>query len=495
MDVHDSNPPNLLVIGDLILDQYVLGAIHRNSPDANVPVVNQERSKWFPGGAANVACNLVALGSRVVLIGAVGEDDEGQRLLSLLNSAKVDVSAVQVIKDRPTCLKTRVIGNQEHIVRIDREVTVPLEEKHQVVALDTLQQKLPQSRGILCSDYDKGVLCKPLLAALMRAANARDKPVIVDPKNKECSHYRGASVLTPNLQELHLLSGLHPVNSSSDVDRAAQAVMSRIHPQAVLATCGADGMVLYEPNGRRMKVPGSGSVARDVNGAGDSSIAAFAWGYLVRGYSLEAAAFVANSAGSIAVTKFGTAIVTEAELETPSFKTVAADKPDTPLQKRSKVVNLSQLLRHLETVRQLDSQTQVVFTNGCFDLLHVGHNEYLQTARRQGNLLVVGLNSDASIQRLKGNKRPILPQGQRADMLAALECVDFVVIFEEDTPLPLIQAIQPGILVKGGDYLPHQVVGRDVVEASGGHLELVPFKTEVSTSTVIQKIVDCYGGE
>jgi D-beta-D-heptose 7-phosphate kinase/D-beta-D-heptose 1-phosphate adenosyltransferase len=488
-DVNGKGPSTLVVAGDLILDEYLRGSVNRTSPEADVPVVEQEETEYFPGGAANVASNIAALGIPVVLVGAVGDDEEGKRLLSLLAGVNVDVSEVQILSSRPTSRKTRIIGERQHIVRIDREVVHPLEEGQQLAALDSVRRCLPRALGLVCSDYNKGFLCEPVIRALVHEATCLGKKVIVDPKTGDWARYAGASILTPNLTELQLLSGL-PVTLPSEIDIAAQVVLQKAKPGALLVTCGADGMILYEPKKRGIVIPSTCATPRDVNGAGDTCIAAFAWAYLACGRSLEEAATVANNAGGIAVAKLGTAIVTKCELEA-SWKDSLVGS-GTPPQSKLKVVGLEKLLSQMQLMRRLESHGKVVFTNGCFDLLHVGHIEYLNKAKALGSLLVVGLNTDASVRRLKGDKRPIVPQFQRADMLAALECVDYIVLFEEDTPLTLIGAIQPDILVKGNDYQLHEVVGRDVVEAAGGKVELVPFCTDVSTSSVIQTIVRRY---
>ncbi|KAF4215510.1 hypothetical protein CNMCM8980_007043 [Aspergillus fumigatiaffinis] len=276
----------LVVVGDLILDQYVYGTVRRNAPEADVPVVEQEKTEYYPGGVANVAMNLVALGTAVILIGAVGGDAEGQRLFSVLTSAKVDVSCIQILAERPTCHKTRIIGNGRHLVRLDREVVTPIGEEQRRAALDAVRRYLPHARGMICSDYNKGFLC---------------------------GRYEGVTVLMPNLDELGKLSGL-PIVSSADTDTAARAVLTRVHPEALLVTCGADGMVLYESDGKSSTIPGRAAAAREVSGAGDSAVATFAWAYLVSRQPLKEAAEVANNAGSIAVTKPGTATVAKSEL-------------------------------------------------------------------------------------------------------------------------------------------------------------------------------------
>ncbi|KAF7118690.1 hypothetical protein CNMCM5793_008229 [Aspergillus hiratsukae] len=443
----------LVVVGDLILDQYVSGTVRRNAPEADVPVVEQEKSEYYPGGAANVAMNLVALGTAVVLVGAVGDDEEGKRLLSLLTSANVDISGVQVLANRPTCLKTRIIGNGRHLVRLDQEVVTPIGEEQRRAALDSVRRYLPHARGMICSDYNKGFLCESVLRDLIHEAVSLERKVIVDPKIGDCSRYAGATVLMPNLSELRLLSGL-PIVSSADIDAAARTVLAKAHPEALLVTRGADGMVLYEPDGKSFAIPGRASTARDVSGAGDSGLAAFAWAYLHRSDEI------------------GDCYHRKSELlEAPCSG--GSDKPEKELQSGRTIVSLDECLASLNAIR---GDGQIVFTNGCFDLLHVGHIEYLQKAKALGKWLVVGLNSDAS----------------RAAMLASLSCVDYVVLFEDDTPLSLIEAIRPDILVKGNDYLPHQVVGRDAVLETGGRLELVPFSTQMSTSDVIQRIADRY---
>jgi D-beta-D-heptose 7-phosphate kinase/D-beta-D-heptose 1-phosphate adenosyltransferase len=261
----------LVVVGDLILDQYVYGTVRRNAPEADVPVVEQEKTEYYPGGAANVAMNLVALGTAVILIGAVGGDAEGQRLFSVLTSAKVDVSCIQILAERPTCHKTRIIGNGRHLVRLDREVVTPIGEEQQRAALDAVRRYLPHARGMICSDYNKGFLCGSVLRSLIPEAVSLDRKVILDPKVGDCSRYEGVTVLMPNLDELRKLSGL-PIVSSADTDTAARAVLTRVHPEALLVTCGADGMVLYESDGKSSTIPGRAAAAREVSGAGDSAV-------------------------------------------------------------------------------------------------------------------------------------------------------------------------------------------------------------------------------
>ncbi|PKX97066.1 bifunctional heptose 7-phosphate kinase/heptose 1-phosphate adenyltransferase [Aspergillus novofumigatus IBT 16806] len=271
----------LVVVGDLILNQYVYGTVRRNAPEADIPVVEQEKTEYYPGGAANVAMNLVALGTAVILVGTVGDDAEGEHLLILLTSAKVDVSGVQILADRPTCHKTRIIGNGRHLVRLDREVVTPIGEEQQRAAVDSVRQCLLHARGMICSDYSKGFLCESFLRSVIHVAVSPDRKVIVDPKVGDCSRYAGVTVMMPNLDELRKLSGLAIV-SSADTDAAARAVLAEVHPEALLVTCGADGMVLYESDGKSSTIPGKASTAREVSGAGDSAVAAFAWAYLVR---------------------------------------------------------------------------------------------------------------------------------------------------------------------------------------------------------------------
>ncbi|EIT74291.1 ADP-heptose [Aspergillus oryzae 100-8] len=480
----------LLVVGDLILDQFIRGTVKRISPEAPVPVVEQQEATFYPGGAANVACNLAALGAAVVLVGAIGDDEEGRQLMRSLSQSKIDTSLIQVIPGRPTSLKTRIIAEQQQIVRVDREVTTPLGEQDVSRVLEAIQGCLAGSAGLVFSDYNKGFLSPSIVTAIIRQAQSLEKTVIADTKLQVLDHYRGVTALTPNINELQLSTG-RLLCSPSDIDVAARELMDKIQAPVLLVTCGQNGIRLYDSDSQqRTHFPGHAETVADVSGAGDTVIAVFTWALTIRRFSVHQAAKLANDAGTLAVGKKGISTINVDELlslvEVHSIN--GLDRELGPSKNRT----LEQLLSDIHAVRQSQPSAKIVFTNGCFDMLHAGHVSYLQRAKALGDLLLVGLNSDSSVRQIKGNRRPIVPEAQRVQTLAGLECVDFVVLFDQETPLHLIQAIKPDFLVKGSDYELHQVVGRDFVEANGGRVELLPSNQGISTSKIIQEIMNRY---
>ncbi|KNG90729.1 putative cholinephosphate cytidylyltransferase [Aspergillus nomiae NRRL 13137] len=480
----------LLVVGDLILDQFIRGSVKRISPEAPVPVVEQQEAAFYPGGAANVACNLAALGASVVLVGAIGDDEEGRQLICSLSQSKIDTSLIQVIPGRPTSLKTRIIAEQQQIVRVDRESTAPLGEQDVSRVLEAIQGCLVGCAGLVLSDYNKGFLTPSLVTAIIRQAQSLEKTVIADTKHQVPDHYCGVTALTPNMNELQLCTG-RLLRSPSDVDVAARELMTKIQASVLLVTCGQDGIKLYESGSQQSThFPGHARIVADVSGAGDTVLAVFTWALTIRRSSVHQAAKLANHAGTLAVSKKGISTIDVNELLSfvMDHSTNSLDRRLSPSKNRT----LEQLLLEIHTVRQSQPSAKIVFTNGCFDMLHAEHVSYLQKAKALGDLLLVGLNSDSSVRQIKGNRRPIIPEAQRVQTLAGLDCVDFVVLFDQETPLDLIQAIKPDFLVKGSDYELHQVVGRDFVEANGGRVKLLPSNQGISTTKIIQEIMDRY---
>ncbi|KAE8361934.1 Ribokinase-like protein [Aspergillus caelatus] len=480
----------LLVVGDLILDQFIRGNVKRISPEAPVPVVEQQETAFYPGGAANVACNLAALGASVVLVGAIGDDEEGRQLMCSLSQSKIDTSLIQLIPGRPTSLKTRIIAEQQQIVRVDRESTTPLGEQDVSRILEAIQGCLVGCAGLVLSDYNKGFLSPSLVTAIIRKAKLLEKTVIADTKLQVLDHYCGVTALTPNTNELQLSTG-RLLRSPSDVDVAARELMTKIQASVLLVTCGQDGLILYE-SGSQQKThfPGHAEIVADVSGAGDTVLAVFTWDLAIRRSSVHQAAKLANHAGALAVGKKGISTIDANELLSfvMACSTNSLDRGPILYKYRT----LKQLLPKIHAVRQSQPSAKIVFTNGCFDILHAGHVDYLQKAKALGDVLLVGLNSDSSVRQIKGHRRPIVPEAQRVQTLAGLDCVDFVVLFDQETPLDLIQAIKPDFLVKGSDYELHQVVGRDFVEANGGRVELVPLQLGISTTNIIQEIMNRY---
>jgi D-beta-D-heptose 7-phosphate kinase / D-beta-D-heptose 1-phosphate adenosyltransferase len=469
-----------LVIGDLMLDEYLWGKAERISPEAPVQVVEVVREDLRLGGAGNVVHNLVALGASVSICSVIGSDENGALLRNSFLAQGVDLAGLFDDPDRRTSKKTRVIAANQQIVRIDRETRSPIDGQCQDAILGYLEAHCASFDVIVVSDYLKGVLTHEVLAAVCQAGRRLAIPVVVDPKGNDYRKYRGATLLTPNRKEAEIASGVAIVDQQS-LELAAGGLLHGLGLDALLVTRSEAGMSLFQAQGAAVHIPTVAREVFDVTGAGDTVIAVLSLG-LACGLTLPEAAWIANVAAGIAVGKLGTSTVSQQE--------IVAEVGHGQKDSDSKIKNLD-VLAHL-IASEHSRGKKVVFTNGCFDLLHVGHVKYLQKAKQLGDLLVVGLNSDASVRRLKGERRPLIEEAERAHILAALDCIDFVVLFDEDTPLRLIEAIAPDILVKGGDYSVEEVVGRELVEARGGRVELIQFVDGRSTSRIIEKILASY---
>lgn len=469
-----------LVVGDLMLDEYLWGKTERISPEAPVQVVDVLREDLRLGGAGNVANNLRALGCRVSVASVIGADENGEALLNALSQQGIATDGTMQETGRRTGRKTRVLAANQQIVRIDRESREPLGPAIEKQFCSWLQTHLPRFDVVLVSDYLKGVLTQQVLRTIMTIARQRRTPVLVDPKGNDYRKYRGATVLTPNRKEAEAASGI-AIRCPSSLQEAASALMAMVELDNLLITRSEEGMSLFLGSGETVHIPTVAREVYDVTGAGDTVLAVLAFG-VAGGLPLAEAARLSNLAAGIAVGKLGTSVVTPDEI----IAAVARDHRDSD----SKIKNRDVLVEIIEQER--NKGKQVVFTNGCFDLLHAGHVKYLQAARALGDLLVLGLNSDDSVRRLKGPKRPLIAEDERAHILAALNCVDYVCLFDEDTPLDLIAALKPAILVKGGDYTPETVVGREIVESYGGRVELIPFVEGKSTTTIIEQVLKKY---
>jgi D-beta-D-heptose 7-phosphate kinase/D-beta-D-heptose 1-phosphate adenosyltransferase len=479
----------ILVVGDIICDHYVHGDVERISPEAPVQVLRWKSEVNCPGGAANVALNLAALGCRPALVGVVGRDAAGEWLIGALRATGVDTRGVIQAADRPTTTKTRIVARGQHLLRIDQETSQEVSPRDERRLVASIERAASRVSGVVCSDYGKGVLTRSVLAAVLGRSGRRgkDRIVLVDPKGRDFSRYRGADLLTPNEKEL---ADAVPLDETSRDDgeaalkRRAEVLVRRLGLKALLVTRGADGMDLFEGGQatrgglRRSHIPVSQRhEVYDVTGAGDTVAAVMAMAASA-GMSLLDGARLANSAAGIVVASVGTA-VTDRE-------TLASVINGEASQARSKVVSQSALVSRLADRRAHGAR--IVFTNGCFDLLHVGHLHLLQRARALGDVLVVAINDDASTARLKGPGRPLIPGAQRAEMLAALRFVDYVTLFSEPTPIHVIRAVHPDVLVKGGDYTLDQIVGRDVVERYGGRVVVIPLVPGLSTSRLVETI-------
>jgi len=469
-----------LVIGDLMLDEYLWGKTERISPEAPVQVVDVVREELRLGGAGNVVNNLADLGARVSVCSVVGEDDNGLALLAAFGAKNVATDAVFRDPSRRTSRKTRVVAANQQIVRIDRESREALSAAMEQQVCNWVSANAGRFGVILLSDYLKGVLTPRVIEAAVEAARPTGIPVLVDPKGSDYTRYRGATILTPNRKEAEAASGV-AIRDMESLTLAAGAIMDKAGLAHLLITRSEEGMSLFSQAAAPVHIPTVAREVFDVSGAGDTVLASLAIG-MAAGLGVAEAARLANVAAGIAVGKLGTSTVTPAEI----ISAVALSHSDSD----SKIKNRDVLAALIASEK--DRGKRIVFTNGCFDLLHAGHVKYLQKARNLGDLLVLGLNSDASVRRLKGEKRPLIGEEERAHILAALDCIDYVVLFDEDTPLELITALKPHILAKGGDYTPEGVVGKDVVEAYGGRVELVSFVDGKSTTNIIERVLERY---
>jgi D-beta-D-heptose 7-phosphate kinase/D-beta-D-heptose 1-phosphate adenosyltransferase len=469
----------VLCIGDLMLDDFVYGEVARISPEAPAPVLSVTRSELVIGGAGNVARNIAALGARCIFVGVVGDDEAGRTLAAALRADPLIEAHLVLDRSRPTTRKVRFVSEHHstHLLRADWERAAPIDAATEKALLEHALAALPSAAAVALSDYAKGVLTKNVIRTLIDAAKKLGKPVIVDPKGKDFSIYRDATLITPNRQELAEVTR-HVAVSEGDIAAAAAELNATVGSAAVLVTRSEQGMTLVPAGGAPVHVPAYPVKVRDVSGAGDTVVAVLATVLAMKG-EFEDAMRAANAAAAVVVGKRGTATVTPAELRSRIL-------PAASLAAEEKIVfDWSLLDERLAEWRK--QRLRIGFTNGCFDLLHPGHIKVLAEARAACDRLVVGLNDDASVKRLKGDGRPTQDVHARAEVLAALEAVDLVVVFAEDTPLKLIERVEPRVLVKGGDYRREDIIGGDLVEAAGGEVILIKTVPGHSTSALIRR--------
>ncbi|MEH6608357.1 MAG: bifunctional D-glycero-beta-D-manno-heptose-7-phosphate kinase/D-glycero-beta-D-manno-heptose 1-phosphate adenylyltransferase HldE [Halioglobus sp.] len=460
----------VLVLGDIMLDRYWHGATSRISPEAPVPVVKVEQINDRPGGAGNVALNIAALGVAGTLRGFTGDDEMADSLQDMLQGAGVECDFLRDANN-PTITKLRVISRHQQLIRLDFEEPQAATTGNNKLA-DGLDALLADCGALVLSDYAKGTLDDP--APLINAARKRKVPVLVDPKGTDFERYRGATLLTPNLHEFEGVVG-HCATEQELVERG-EKLMKQLDLGALLVTRGEHGMTLLRPGEEEMHLPARAREVFDVTGAGDTVIAMLA-SAIAGGASIPEAVGLANIAASIVVGKLGTAAVSVPELRRAVLEDQGSERG---------VVSLEQLEIAVADARSHGER--VVFTNGCFDIIHAGHVAYLEQARQLGDRLIVAVNSDASVKKLKGKGRPINPQDRRMAVLAGLESVDWVLCFSQDTPRPLLNALQPDVLAKGGDYDKEGVVGWEIVEEYGGEVQVLAFVENVSTTAIVTKI-------
>ena len=480
LKVPDLSAARVLVVGDVMLDRYWQGPTGRISPEAPVPVMRVDDETLRPGGAANVAMNLGALGVDVSLVGLIGADDHGELLIEQLRAGGV-TPMLERVSTHPTICKLRVLSQRQQLIRLDFERPFTPAETAGLQA--QYDQALANADVVIVSDYAKGTLCE--VQGLILRAREAGVPILVDPKGSDWQRYRGATLLTPNLPEFQAVWAQSPaaqsdqakttVHEADTIAEAARELIDGLGLEAMLVTRGEHGMSLVESGAEAFHLPAHAREVFDVTGAGDTVIALLG-AVLATGASMQDATALANLAASLVVAKVGTASVRMAELEAAAGMSRNNDQ----------VVDRNALLALLAPVRARGER--IVMTNGCFDLLHAGHVHYLAQARALGDRLIVAVNDDASVKRLKGDSRPIMPLEQRMQVLAALADVDWVIAFSEDTPADLIAAVCPDVLVKGGDYQPENIAGYAAVTAAGGEVRVLDFVAGESTSAMIDRI-------
>ncbi len=456
--------PKVLVVGDLMLDHYLFGKCERISPEAPVQVVQAEREEDLLGGAGNVVNNLLAFGADVAVASVIGRDDAGAWIARRLEQKGVTSCLIQ--ENRPTTKKSRIIAGHQQIVRIDHETTAPItkESEEEIVAF----AEANDFDVILLSDYAKGVLTPSLVQGLIDLGKA---PVFADPKGRYYSKYRGAFCITPNKKEASEASGI-AITDKQSLQKAGFWLKERYELDKVVITLSEEGMAIFDE--AMHTIPTFAKEVYDVTGAGDTVLAALGFA-TAAGFGLEEAAHFANLAAGVVVGKVGAATATLDEIEEYE-KSLGRRGPEEAIKSFDEIERIAQRLK--------EQGKRIVFTNGCFDILHLGHVSYLNEAKKRGDVLIVGLNSDASVRRLKGESRPVNPQFDRAYILASLEAVDYVVIFDEDTPYELIKRIRPDVLVKGADYKDKEVVGSDIA----GETVFIDLVEGRSTTSIIQRI-------
>ena len=467
--------PNIIVIGDLILDKYLWGNCDRISPEAPVQIIDIDSDSYFLGGAGNVANNLISLGANVTVLSVVGQCGTASKITDLLKTAKVNSKHIIFEKNRRTSQKTRLISSQQQVIRFDRETLNDISEDSQDNLIAIFSSIVNDYDFVVLSDYGKGVLTEKLTQSIIKISKENDVKLIVDPKGSDYSKYKGAYTITPNKKEAVLATGIN-ITDTESLTNALIQLKDNLKLDKSLITLSHEGIAAYDKELKEF--PTSAIEVFDVSGAGDTVIASLAFG-LSSGLSFENAIKLSNLAAGVVVAKIGSAtanieeiIEFESKLHKSSFEDHIKDR------------------REIKTI--LDSNKilgkKIVFTNGCFDILHIGHVKYLQEAKRLGDILVVGINSDSSVRKLKGSPRPFNSEEDRSSIIASLESVDYVVIFDEETPEKLIKFLLPDTLVKGGDYQNQTIAGQEFVN----EVKLINFVEGKSTTSVIEKIKEAF---
>lgn len=473
MIVEFPNPsPRLLVVGDLMIDHYLWGSCNRISPEAPVQVIDIERESCILGGAGNVVNNLLALGAQVTVASVIGKDTNGELLQNLLQQAGADARFLITSETRKTSRKSRLMAAHQQVVRYDSETKTTITQQEEIQLITTLLPALPQFDVVLLSDYGKGVLTDKVCQELIQNCHAHGIKVLIDPKGTDYSKYKGAYLITPNRKEAAAATGLS-LHNNEQLLLAGRQLKQSLGLTYAIITLSEAGMAYFDEE--MYLIPTQAKDVYDVTGAGDTVLAALGFA-LANHKPLAEACHFANYAAAVVVAKVGSATATLGEIEAFIASTGQSEGSETFIKSWEEIGRLAQQLKK--------SGKKIVFTNGCFDILHLGHVKYLEKARSFGDVLIVGVNTDASVRRLKGPERPVNTEFDRAYLLAALSAVDYVVLFGEDTPYDLIRLIRPDVLVKGGDYAGKEVVGSDIA----GEVRLVDFVQGKSTTSVIEKM-------
>ena len=473
----------VLVVGDLMLDRYLWGAVERISPEAPVPVVRLDHKTHVAGGAANVAVNLRGLGCAVSLAGVIGADEDGRQLLELLQNSGIDTAAILAAPDRPTICKTRILGGRQQMLRVDVEKAGELSSELQSALLARIETQISGCSAIILSDYGKGLLSASICQAIIRRGRELSIPTFVDPKGLRYEKYAGCDAISPNRLELAAATS----TDYGDMElllQKGERLRAELGIRHLVVTLGELGIALIE-SGSVQRFPALAREVFDVSGAGDTVIATTG-AAIAACLPLHEAIRLANVAAGIVVGKLGTVPISKDEL-------LARLASEGETSQADKICSRESLMKRVAQWRV--SGQKIVFTNGCFDLLHVGHLALLEQAKREGDCLVVALNTDRSVRSLKGPGRPIISEDARARIVAALPSVDAVVLFDEETPLDLIRAIKPNVLVKGGDYSEEEVVGANDMKSWGGKVSLIPPVEGSSTTEILKRAIASLGPE
>ena len=476
IDISKFDRCHLLVVGDLMLDEYLWGDVDRISPEAPVQVVSIKNEGYALGGAGNVVNNAVALGANVSVAGVIGTGRNGQLLREKFNELGVDTEGIVEEPHRLTTQKTRIIASHQHVLRIDRETNTGISDATLEKISRFIENKIPHVDVVLISDYGKGLITQKLLSRLIASAQKHQKMSVVDPKGLDFSKYSGASLLTPNKKEAALASGVEIVDAST-LEKSADKIFETVGLDKLLITCGKEGMVLFDKHREPFRVRAEARQVYDVSGAGDTVLAVLGLA-IASGASIHTAVALANTAAGIVVGKVGTATVSKEELASA----LKSDDPGRP----AKYKLLSELPALMEELKKKGQQ--VVLTNGCFDLLHAGHIRLFSASKQMGDVLIVAIDDDELVKNLKGSGRPVIRAEERVRILSALDSVDYVVVFSANELEKLIEIVQPDVLAKGSNYASTEVFGHERVEALGGRVVLIPVTENISSTRIINTI-------